>query len=75
MCQQETHALQQLAALSQVRDPRPEIDRTSKNSPFAGVIDRAEDQHQRREDDEVLDRVVVREHQTCGPFRMWLVVA
>src|SRR4051794_2173313 len=59
----------------QVRHAGPEIDRAGIDGPFGGVIELREDQDQRREDDEVFDRVVVREHHAGGPFRMRLVVA
>ena len=58
-----------------MRDAGPEIDRAGKHGPFGGIVDLRQDQHQRREDHEVLDRVVVREHQPGRPFGMRLVVA
>src|SRR3954451_12821878 len=59
----------------QVRNACPEVDGAGKRSPFRGVIQLRQDQHQRREDDEILDRVVVREHQPIRPFGVRLVVA
>src|ERR1700730_2678112 len=59
----------------QMREAGPEIDRRGINGPFGGIVDLRQDQYQRREDDEVFHRVVMREHQPRGPLRMRLGVA
>jgi uncharacterized membrane protein len=56
-----------------VRQPRPEIDVAGDHGRRARIVDGVEDQHQRRKDDQVLDRVVVGEHHPVCPFRLRLV--
>src|SRR3984885_7216576 len=56
----------------EVRHAGPEVHRASISRPFRRIIEFSEDQDQRREDDEILDRVVMREHQAVSPLRMRL---
>src|SRR6266852_4667564 len=58
-----------------MRDAGPEIHRAGIDGPFRRIVDLGKDQYQRRENDEVLDRIVMREHQASGPLRMRLGVA
>src|SRR6267142_119172 len=59
----------------QMRDAGPEIYGAGVDGPCGGIVEVVEDQDQRREDDQILDRVVVREHQPVGPVCVRLVVA
>ena len=58
-----------------VREPRPEIDGAGGHRRRRRVASRIEDQHQRREDDQILDCIGVREIQPLRPGRLRLVVA
>ena len=58
-----------------MRDASPEIHGAGIDGPFGGIVEVVEDQDQRREDDQIFDRIVVREHQPRRPFGVRLVVA